>query len=202
MVRRILLLIFVNLAIAALILIIRSKQKKIDLISSEIILNDNNEILSACHELKDMSLKINYLTQNASPLCDLIMNMKLPNDYSSMLEYMNKFNEEIDRLGFKVNCQSTNHKGLVLHYIDDFMIKYKLKEQVRKVPEMRMVIESISKNDDSINVKITPLFLAPELLEFSINGESVGNKNPHCLEDNHPIDIEVKTHKLLHTETY
>ena len=95
---------------------------------------------------------------------------------------MNKFNEEVNGLGFKANCQSAGHKGLVLYYIDDFMIKYKLKEQEWKVPEMRMVLMYFE-NDDSIYVKITPLFTTG-LVEFSINGECVGNKNPHCLEDN------------------
>lgn len=195
-------LIFCNLVLGGMLLYLRSVENRLNLVCTGIIFDHNQQIVSECQILRDLSKKTSTLTQKASPLCDLIFNLKLPIDYTSMLEYMNKFNEEVNGLGFKANCQSAGHKGLVLYYIDDFMIKYKLKEQEWKVPEMRMVIERISKNDDSIYVKITPLFLPPELVEFSINGECVGNKNPHCLEDNPSIDPEVIIHKLLHTEIY
>ena len=46
--------------------------------------------------------------------------------------------EKLMDLDLKANCQSAGHKGLVLYYIDDFMIKYKLKEQLEG-SEIRMV---------------------------------------------------------------
>lgn len=197
-------LLICNLALVVALLYLRHKDNKLDSICTEIILNDNYEILSAGQNLRDMSLMTHSLTRQAGPFCDLLLKGELPTDYLSMCEYMKEFNKHIDSLDFDAMYHSVGHKNLVLHYIENFMTKNKLYNKWHKIPEMRMVIEHISKKEDSINVKITPLFLEPELIEFYINGKYVGNNNPNCMEQNNLIDVEIKIlhDKRLGTESY